>query len=960
MAGGMVAGGITIKFSADLSNLTTGAQQAMSVIKSFSSSTSGMSDALTSVAKSANDTLDSLSSLGDESNDAGKKLSEAGSSSTSFKDSLGMISGGLLALGSNIGGVIAGRLSPFTSAVQQLGSRISDAASGPINSFISKVQDLSSAIGDRASSAFSAVSDKVTGFASAINDRVSNAVDGFTSRVQQLGSKISDTVSGPINAFTDAVQKIGSKISDAASGPINTFTSGVQQVGSKIGDAVSGPFNSFTNSIKKFASDIEEAATGPLADIISGIKSLGSNISEAASGPLNTLSNGVKTAFSGIQNVAQGAMNSIKDCFTKTTPSLGDFVGGIKNAASGFLDFAGSILRSTGILSGFTNPIGLLKSQISDTTQVAMRHQEVMAQTAQAIKSTGGACGMSAQAISDLATSLSKTTTFSNDTIQAGQNLLLTFTGIGKNVFPQTTQTMLDMAQAMHMGPTQAALQLGKALNDPARGLTALTREGVTFSDKQKEMIKHMVAVGDTAGAQKIMLKELQKEFGGSAQAAGKTFAGSLQILQNNLEDAKQKIGGALLPILGQLTGNITSAVMPAINGFADFLQSPAFQSFASGVGKAISDAFTSIGNVLKTIDWKTFKDDFASLGQQLAPILTGLKPPNNNVFKDVGGVIKNVVQGVGDFAKHLGDVVKWFKDGGTPATILKDALIGVGIAIGLMKIGEFVAALPGMIAGIWGWATAQGAVAVETLLTALPYILIGALVIGIIALIVLAVMHWGDIVKWLTGVWSAVAGFFEWLWGKISGFFVGVGHWFKDRFTEAYNGVIGAFGATGKWFQDLWKGICDDFNSILGGLGDLATNIWNGVTGAFKSGINWLIDQVNNFIKGINSINVAGMHVSIPLIPHLASGTDFFSGGLALVGEQGPELVNLPRGSSVLPASATYAAMAGARTTSAASNNQTIIVQSPDIYLDNRKVSDTVASRIIEKTRYKGGVRAH
>ncbi len=276
--------------------------------------------------------------------------------------------------------------------------------------------------------------------------------------------------------------------------------------------------------------------------------------------------------------------------------------------------------------------VGFLKDQFADTLQVAMQHQQIMSQTAQVIKSTGDASGMTAQSISDLAMSLSKVTPFSDDVIQSGENILLTFTGIGKDVFPQTTKTMLDMAQAMGMDTKSAAMQLGKALNDPAQGLSALSREGVTFSEKQKEMIKHMVAVGNTAGAQKIMLAELQKEFGGSAQAAGKTFGGQLQILQNNLEDVKQKIGMALLPILGQFTGWISTSAMPLVNQFSDWFSNvgaPAISNFGNFISQNIVPAFQKFGGSAK-----------------------GLNP----ILKDLGAIAANLASDVGPFIQRIAD----------------------------------------------------------------------------------------------------------------------------------------------------------------------------------------------------------------------------------------------------------------------------------------------------------------
>lgn len=511
-----------------------------------------------------------------------------------------------------------------------------------------------------------------------------------------------------------------------------------------------------------------------------------------------------------------------------------------KETQSGFGDMLKSALATAGGFALFNvgaKAVGFLKDQVVGSLDAAMKHQQVMSQTSQVIKSTGDASGLSAQQISDLAESLSKTTTFSQDTIQSGQNLLLTFTGIGKDVFPATTQTMLDMAQAMHMGPEQAAMQLGKALNDPAKGLTALTREGVTFSDAEKASIKTMLAHNDVAGAQKIMLKELQTEFGGSAKAAGQTFGGSLQILQNNLDNVKIKIGTALLPILGQLTGFVSSTVMPAIGKFSDFLSSPAFQKFASDVGKNIINIFTGIGNVLKSVDWGTFGKDFSYLGQQLGSIVSGIKPPSTNLFDVIGPVVKNIVGDIGNFAKDLGDAVKFLKDGGVPSQILRDALAGIAVAITAIKIGEFVSAIPKLVAGFQLWAAGAWEAAAGTIAATWPILAIGAVIAVVVAGIILAIQHWGEISKWLQSAWSNVSKFFEGIWHDIQGFFGGVGKWFQDRFNEAKTGVSNAFGSIGQWFQDRWK----DIQNVFAGIGKWFGDRWNEIYAPLKPVVDFI-----------------------------------------------------------------------------------------------------------------------
>lgn len=245
---------------------------------------------------------------------------------------------------------------------------------------------------------------------------------------------------------------------------------------------------------------------------------------------------------------------------------LGGISGGIKSLGN----IAATVAKAG--LAVFAAGVTAVGTGLAYSLKQAMEAQEGMAQLDAVLKSTGGAAGVTRDMALELADSLSQVTRFSDDAILAGENMLLTFTNIGSEVFPEATQAILDMSTATGQDLTSSAVQLGKALNDPIAGITALTRVGVTFTEEQKDAIASMVEMGDIAGAQTIILDELAKEFGGSAEAAGTTFAGQLDILKNSLDNVAEGVGMALLPILQTLTGFVTENVMPWIIGAGEGL----------------------------------------------------------------------------------------------------------------------------------------------------------------------------------------------------------------------------------------------------------------------------------------------------------------------------------------------------------------------------------------------------
>lgn len=232
----------------------------------------------------------------------------------------------------------------------------------------------------------------------------------------------------------------------------------------------------------------------------------------------------------------------------------------------------------------------------------AREAEKVMAQTAAVIKSTGGAAGVSAKDVDRLATRISLMAGIDDEAIVSAENLLLTFTNIknGKidKIFDEAALAAVDMSVAMGTDAKGQAIALGKALNDPIKGISALTRVGVTFTDQQKEQIKAMVKAGDTAGAQKIILAELAKEFGGSA-AAQATSADRMKVAFDNL---KEQIGTALLPVVNAFFGFIIDKAIPAISELIDWVQTrlgPAFDRLVGWVRGNVIPAFEKVAGFI-------------------------------------------------------------------------------------------------------------------------------------------------------------------------------------------------------------------------------------------------------------------------------------------------------------------------------------------------------------------------
>lgn len=267
-----------------------------------------------------------------------------------------------------------------------------------------------------------------------------------------------------------------------------------------------------------------------------------------------------------------------------------------QKASTGF----GGLSKAVGLAAvGFTAAAAAgatLARGLVTVTNLAAEQQRVEAQLAATLESTGHAAGMSADELKKLAADLQTMTTYGDEAIIASESLLLTFTQIGRDTFPRAQTAILDMATAMGTDLKAATIQVGKALNDPIAGVSALAESGIQFTEAQKDVIRSLVETGDTAAAQAIILKELETQFGGSASAAADTFGGRMTQLQNIIGDVGEEIGMQLLPAMTKIAEEAGPAILSAVQEL---------QPEIRGFGQAVSDAADALVPLIRnTARW--------------------------------------------------------------------------------------------------------------------------------------------------------------------------------------------------------------------------------------------------------------------------------------------------------------------------------------------------------------------
>ena len=222
------------------------------------------------------------------------------------------------------------------------------------------------------------------------------------------------------------------------------------------------------------------------------------------------------------------------------------------------------------------------------------------AKVQQAIKSTSGAARLNFQQLKDFASELQGKTLFGDEAILNNATAqLLTFTNIAGENFKRTQTVALDLDTVLDGDLKSASIQLGKALNDPVKNLSALSRSGIQFSEQQKEVINHLAKTNRLAEAQSVILDELERQYGGQAQQAAKVGLGAAQQLKNAWGDLMEKIGNVMLPLVDQLSKALMKVVIAMQNMNPVALK---ITVAVAGLAAAVGPLSLALGGVMKIL----------------------------------------------------------------------------------------------------------------------------------------------------------------------------------------------------------------------------------------------------------------------------------------------------------------------------------------------------------------------
>jgi hypothetical protein len=476
-------------------------------------------------------------------------------------------------------------------------------------------------------------------------------------------------------------------------------------------------------------------------------------------------------------------LGGVDDNLRKTAGSADKTAGALEDTGKRGGKSFGVLKKAAGALGGIAVFGGLVagaKAAVGEFQEA----RKVGALTTNVIRATGGAANVTAKEVGGLAMSISNKTAMDDEAIQSGANLLLTFknirneTGKGRDIFNQATAAAVDLSAAGFGSLESTSKQLGKALNDPVKGMTALGKSGVTFSEDQKKAIAALIATGkasDRVRAQQMILKEVQSQVGGAA-ASQATPMDRLRVTMGNLAEAA---GTVLVPMLDKGAKFLTNLLGGMIE--------------SKGAGGAVIDVFRTTGTV------------------------------------------------IGDVVKTIASVVGWFREHKT-VTLALAAAAGVLVAafIAMKVVAAVQAAIVAVTGAMWAMNAAMAANPIGLVVVAIAALVAGfvvayresetfrAIVDGAFKGVV-AAFGWimgaaQDVFGWLKSHWPLILAI---LTGPIGLAVLGIArHWddIKGTASKAWNFIKGAA-------DTAWGAIKSAITTPIGGARDGLVSIWGTIT---------------------------------------------------------------------------------------------------------------------------------
>ena len=608
---------------------------------------------------------------------------------------------------------------------------------------------------------------------------------------------------------------------------------------------------------------------------------------------------------------AKESTESLRKKLGGATKGLGTFSTATKTAGSRASSLTKNLLGTVAAYASLSS----VKDFAIDCVTGVMELERANERLSTLMLNTKGNTQQMVEGIIAYGDELERITTIEGDATVAGASQLATFQLQADNI-----KALLPALQNLAVGQygvnvsqdnmIASANLLGKVM----MGQTgALSKAGVSFTDAQAKILK----TGTETEKAAALIEVLNQNFGGLAETMAQTDEGKIIQLRNAWGSVKDEVGFALMPVIQGFVGYVHENIpqmRDIVSGSISW-----FQENIEGIKVALIGVIGTIATYKTVMGTLTLITNLQTIAEKALTIQVG-----------IGNGVKKA----------------WFA--------ISNTEMGIRIGLLALKAKETISAKAHIVAlGAQTIATKIAAGAQTLLNTAFLASPVGWIVVGVLALIAVFVLLWKKFEgfrNFWKATWEVIKVVFSTVWNGIKIVFSAVWEHIKIVFSTAVNHIKGIFNFwmavfkgdwNGAWeavkgiVSNIWEGIkgvfINAFNAlneltggkltgigekikgIFGGIKSFIGGVWNGITNGAKTMVNGVIKVLNTLIRGANKLQydipewVPGIGgkkfgLNIPEIPMLANGGIIRRPGSVLVGERGPEILNLNRGASVVP----------------------------------------------------------
>lgn len=331
---------------------------------------------------------------------------------------------------------------------------------------------------------------------------------------------------------------------------------------------------------------------------------------------------------------------------TKITLDTKNYEAGIKKAESATQKFSSSLsgvtklLKSTFAIAGIsvgTKAIVNFGKEAVKSAESANRTLNILNNT---LKVTGASAWTTSEDLVKMSEEIAYSTNYTVGEIQDMQSVLLGFKNITGDTFREASDAITDMATVMGIDLKSAVQTVGKALDDPIKGLDSLRRQGFAFTEEQKTELEVLVRNGEQLKAQKIILDELNTTYGGAAKAAQSAFDKQ----KDSVIEFKETLGNQLMPVMNKFAESSATT----FNKLTEFVKTIDFTEIAATIEYTV-DIIKEYLNLF----YENFKELFRGLGIEIKSSERFFETWKNNLYNILNGVYKQIQLAFG-FIKAL------------------------------------------------------------------------------------------------------------------------------------------------------------------------------------------------------------------------------------------------------------------------------------------------------------------